>query len=215
METPKNPLSIDYRIREGLGRIATAMRVDDWNRAKLIGVNPTQLSILTFLESRGEDGVSVKEISNQLGVTQPSATESISTMERKGLLRKQPGQTDRRGVTVVITDAGADALLAADKLPTMTERSIAGLEKDVQVELLVALVRMIRQLQQADSFPVQRMCVTCRFFEPFAHADGSSPHHCHFVNASFGQHDLRIDCREHEQADPAYQAATWKAFTQG
>ncbi|MGE7370385.1 MarR family winged helix-turn-helix transcriptional regulator [Neorhizobium sp. NPDC001467] len=215
METPKNPLSINYRIREGLGRLATALRMDDWAKAKTIGVNPAQLAILTLLESRGRNGVAVREISSQLGVSQPSATDSINALERKGLLRKQRGLADRRSVDIVLTEEGANALVAADTLPTIIERSIGSLEKDVQVELLVTLVQMIRQMQQTDGFPLQRMCVTCRFFDPYIHADDHSPHHCNFVNASFGQRDLRVDCRDHEQADPARQAATWKAFTQG
>jgi hypothetical protein len=49
METPKDPFSISVRIREGLSRLATAMRVDDWDRAKAAGLNPTQLAILTLL----------------------------------------------------------------------------------------------------------------------------------------------------------------------
>jgi hypothetical protein len=47
------------------------------------------------------------------------------------------------------------------------------------------------------------------------HADTARPHQCDFVNASFGQRDLRIECREHETAPPDSRAATWEAFQGG
>lgn len=215
METPKDPFSISVRIREGLSRLATAMRVDDWDRAKAVGLNPTQLAILTLLEGRRESGLGVKEIAAHLGVSQPTATDSINALERKGYLAKRPGETDRRTVRVVATADGIAVLHTADAGDGLAERAIGCLDDREQEDLLLTLIKMIRHLQETDAIPVQRMCVTCRHFAPFAHADAARPHHCHFVDAAFGQRDLRLDCRDHEEADPAFRAATRKAFQPG
>lgn len=215
MTTPKPPLSINHRIREGLARLATVQRVDDWNRAKVSGLNPTQLAILTLLEGRGANGLGVKEIAAHLGVSQPTATDSIQALERKGYLAKRPGETDRRAVRVALTSAGNEALSAADITEDLAEKAIASLDAQEQEDLLLMLIKMIRHLQEAEAIPVQRMCVTCRHFAPFAHADAARPHHCNFVDAAFGQRDLRIDCRDHEEADPASRAATREAFQPG
>jgi len=106
-------------------------------------------------------------------------------------------------------------LTTGDDAETSMARAVDVLGREEQEALLLALVRVIRQLQEIDAIPVQRMCSTCRYFDPFIHADADRPHHCHYVNASFGQRDIRIDCREHETADPASQAATWDVFTKG
>ena len=79
----------------------------------------------------------------------------------------------------------------------------------------MTLVTMIKRLQDAGAIPIQRMCVSCRHFRPYAHADAAKPHHCAFVNAAFGQRDLRIECRDHSMADPSLQAATWGVFHKG
>jgi DNA-binding MarR family transcriptional regulator len=215
MEIPANSLSINYRIREGMARVAMAMRVDDWTRSKPAGLNPTQLAILSALASRAHAGLGVKEIAGELGVSQPTATDSINALERKGYVRKQPAIADKRAVVITPTNEGLDMFATTSRLPSLTERSLAALDSDVQVVLLVTLIQVIRNLQQLDGFPVQRMCVTCRFFEPFVHDDEVQPHQCNFVNASFGQRDLRIECREHEQADPAFEAANWETFKKG
>lgn len=215
METPKTPFSMNHRIREGLSRIATALRVDEWNRAKAAGLNPTQLAILTLLEGRGDSGLGVKEIAAHLGVSQPTATDSINALERKGYIAKRPGETDRRAVSVMLTAGGAAALQTADIGEGLAGQAVGALDDGEQEDLLLSLVRMIRHLQETDAIPVQRMCVSCRYFAPFAHADAAQPHHCHFVDAAFGQRELHIDCRDHEEADPASRAATWDAFQTG
>ncbi|WP_261334210.1 MarR family winged helix-turn-helix transcriptional regulator [Rhizobium leguminosarum] len=213
METPKNPLSLNYRIREGLSRLAMAMRVDEWERAKAIGLNPTQLAILTLLEGR-KGGLGVKEIAAHLGVSQPTATDSINALGKKGHVEKRAGQGDRRSIGVHLTPAGL-AALRHDTEGQLAEQAIGSLDDGEQQQLLITLVKMIRHLQEKDAIPVQRMCVTCRYFAPFVHADEERPHHCHFVNASFGQRELRVDCRDHELADPSSRAATWETFETG
>lgn len=214
METPKNPTSIQHRIREGLSRVSMVMRADDWNRAKLAGINPTQLSILELLEGRAE-GLGVKDIAFHLGVSQPTATDSIAALERKGYVEKRQTENDRRGVRVGITDEGLAALRTGDASEGLAEQATEALATHEQEDLLVMLVKMIRELQVRDAIPIQRMCTSCRYFAPFAHADAALPHHCKFVDAAFGQRDLRIDCRDHETADPAIRAATWNAFENG
>jgi DNA-binding MarR family transcriptional regulator len=212
METPKNPLSINYRIREGLARMAMVGRVDDWSRAKAASLNPTQLAILTLLDGR-KDGMGVKDIAAHLGVSQPTATDSILSLEKKGLVVKQTSPADKRAVSIMITPDGVAAL--GHEGSDLAERAVSSLDPTEQEDLLLALIKMIRHLQEQNAIPVQRMCVTCRYFGPFAHPGSDQPHHCHLVDAAFGQRALRVDCREHEQADPPSRAATWEAFQAG
>lgn len=211
METPDQAKSLRHRVREGLSRVATALRVDDWSRAKAGGVNPTQYAILDHLDGRPA-GLGVKDIAFQLGVSQPTATDSIAALERRGLVAKQIDPNDRRAVNVRLTAGGGAALRAGNALSGVAEMAVSALSADRQQDLLVTLVTLIRQLQEAGAIPIQRMCVSCRYFRPNAHADAARPHHCAFVDAAFGAPDLRIDCREHETADPAFRAAAWNVF---
>lgn len=214
METPDIATPIHARIVEGLERIATALKSDDWSRAQAAGVNPTQLSILRTLEGRNA-GLSVKDLSFQLGVSQPTVTDSILALERKSLVEKRPDPADGRAVRVVITDTGRAAVQAGDAATGTVGQAAAARDDEDQELLLVQLVSLIRQLQEQGAIPIQRMCVSCRYFRPYAHDDAARPHHCNFVDAAFGQQDLRIDCRDHETADPSVRAATWATFQKG
>lgn len=214
MESPVVATPLNNRLREGLARIGMVLRTDDWMRARDAGLNPTQMSILEALEGR-VTGLSVKEIALNLGVSQPSATDSIAALERKGSVVKQPVPGDRRAVTVCITEAGRQSLAAITAAEGAADQAIRALSEAEQEDLLISLIKMIRHMQEAGVIPVQRMCASCRYFRPFVHADKARPHQCAFVNASFGQRDLRIECREHEAAPPDSRAATWEAFQGG
>ena len=53
---------------------------------------------------------------------------------------------------------------------------------------------------------------TCTHFRPHAHADAACPHHCTFVDAAFGDANLRLDCGDHEPAPAEAAAALWRRF---
>ena len=207
--------ALPNRIRQGMDRVSTVLRADQWSAAQIVGLNPTQISVLGFLAGRGTNGVKVKDIAHHLGVSQPTATDSIAALERKGCVQKLASSDDARTTRVRISGGGRKLLKTVGLVTSATEKSIAQLSPLEQADLLLLLVKLIRQLQLADAIPVQRMCVSCKHFRTYIHAGAVNPHHCAFVNAAFGNRDLRIDCDDHDTADPATQAATWSAFTNG
>ncbi|HEV7309200.1 MarR family winged helix-turn-helix transcriptional regulator [Ensifer sp.] len=210
-ETNSTPPLVD-RIGDGLSRVATAMRTEAWTAADAIGLNPTQLQILTFLVARGSTGMRVKQIAAYLGVSQPTTTDSINALLRKGLVEKRADPSDARALSVAATEQGEDALRQAGRLASATEDAIAGLSRLEQQDLLTHLVKIIRNLQTSGAIPEQRMCVNCRYFRPNAHDDPQTPHHCAFVDAAFGPAQLRIDCGEYEGAAKDAQDAAWHIF---
>ncbi|MCU0818250.1 MAG: MarR family transcriptional regulator [Beijerinckiaceae bacterium] len=207
-----SPLSL--RLRDGLERIAAVIRADQWSSAHALGLTPTQVNILALLAGRN-DAVRVKDIAHHLGVSAPTATDSIAALERKGLVAKAGIAGDARAVAIVIQPEGRAMLQAVGLAASASGAALAALPEADQTRLLGLLVTLIRHLQQAGALPAQRLCVTCRHFRPNVYPDAENPHHCAFVNAAFGNRDLRLDCGEHETADPALQAATWMAFTTG
>jgi DNA-binding MarR family transcriptional regulator len=213
--SPFGTIPISRRIRDGIDRIGAVLRADQWSAAQTVGLSPTQNSILAFLAGRGDAGMRVKEIATHLGVSQPSATDSIAALERKQFVQKISDQNDARAIGVSITLAGRAILKAAGMVTAATDNALAALTISEQTDLLLLLTKIMRHLQIAGSVPVQRMCVSCAYFRPNIHSGADHPHHCAFVNAAFGDRDLRIDCGDHKTADPATQATTWMAFENG
>jgi DNA-binding MarR family transcriptional regulator len=201
------------RLRDGLDRIAAALRADQWSAAGSASLNPTQVQVLAFLAGRGEEGTRVKEIAGHLGVSPPTATDSIAALERKGLIEKQQDASDARATRVLINAAGRNVLRSTGMAHSATVAALAALPPDEQTELLILEIKVIRHLQETGAISPQRLCVSCHHFRPNAHDGSARPHHCTFVDAAFGNPDLRIDCHDHEPADPAKLDQNWKVFT--
>jgi DNA-binding MarR family transcriptional regulator len=204
-----SPLS--RRLREGLDRIGAAMRAERWDTAEGASLNPTQLDALAFVAGR-ERGVRLRAVADQLGVTQPTATDSVAALVRKGLVTKTADPDDGRAVVLRATPAGREICRDIDASESAIERALSSLPAKEQQTLLHLVIKTIRALQEAKAIAPQRLCVTCRHFRPFAHEDAELPHHCALVDAAFGGRHLRLDCPEQEEAPPAERDAAWSVF---
>lgn len=207
---PRTPLP--DRLQDGLERLASLNRVEQWRTASAQGLNPTQLMLLNLLGRPGFDDLRVQDIARELGLSQPTVTDSLIALERKGLVARMSDAQDRRAVRNRLTEQGRAALLSLRGGLTLTGKALSGLSPQEQGDLLGLLIKMIRALLDDGQMPMQRMCVTCRHFRPQASPGTDTPHFCDFVSAPFGSQDLRIDCGEHDAAPPDRLAATWRNF---
>jgi DNA-binding MarR family transcriptional regulator len=213
MTGPDHPPPTRHRrIRDGLDRIAAVVRGEAWRAAEALGLTATQLRALTLLSARA-GGLRVRDLAAQLGVSQPTATDSVTALERKGLVTKLPDPDDARAVRLRLSEAGDAIVRGLDHATTDLDRALGTLPPARLDALHDAVVATIRALQEAGAIPAQRMCVTCSYFRPHASGDPAAPHFCAFVRAALPTRDLRLDCGEHDAADPARQAATWQAFS--
>jgi DNA-binding MarR family transcriptional regulator len=206
---PDEPL--ERRVTTGLAKIGIALKQQAWAEAGGRGLTPTQGQVLALLRAN-PDGLRLGTLAEQLGVTAATTSDSVAALQRKGLVAKKPSIGDGRGVVVVLTSAGSLEAAAAAAWPDFLLEAVGELSPAEQATFLRALVAMIRTLQEKGRIPVARMCVSCRFFRPYQHDDLLRPHHCAFVDAPFGDAELRLDCPDHRTA-PADQAAhNWDVF---
>ena len=192
---------LGQRIAEGLSKLGTALRHQAWRQASPRGLTPTQGQILTLLRSR--PGATLAQVAEALAVRPATASDAVKSLEAKGLLSKtrQPG--DARLLSLQLTADGERTAAEAVQWPEFLAEAVDQLDDGERRVLLRAVLRMIVALQRRGEIPVARMCVNCHHFRPRVHADPLRPHHCAYVDAPFGDTDLRVDCREHEPAPEA------------
>jgi DNA-binding MarR family transcriptional regulator len=197
------------RLMDGLDRFASAMRAEVRRSVASRGLNPAQDAILRLLLARPA-GLRVRVLAGHLGVRQPTVTDSVIALERKGLVRRQADPADARATIVKVTPDAVARPAAA--VPSLAAAALANLTEAEQASLLQTLIKLIWSLQLRQAIPPQRICVTCKYFRPNVHPEPAEPHHCAFVDAPFGNRALRLDCAEHEQAGAPEMARNWNAF---
>jgi DNA-binding MarR family transcriptional regulator len=202
------------RIATGLHKISLVLRQAAWQEHGPHGLTPTQAQLLTLLAA-GKSGRTLSGLAAELGVTAATASDSLSALERKRLVVKRRAADDGRALAVTPTAAGRRLARRLALWPDFLLAALEELDVDERDVFQRALVKMIRSLQEQRRIPVARMCVECRFFRPYVHADGRAPHHCAFVDAPFGDRELRIDCADQLPLPPEEADALWREFLAG
>jgi DNA-binding MarR family transcriptional regulator len=206
------------RLAAGLSRLSVALRAGQWRLAEAHGLTPTQAGALALLAARGGPGrpaPRLSDIAGQLGISRPSASDTVAALERKGLVRRQPDPRDARAAGLVLTGSGEAVAREAGDWPAVL-LDVAGDLPPAEGEVLLRLVtKLIRGLQLRGAIAPGRLCVTCRYFRPYAHGDASAPHHCAFVDAPFGDRHLRLDCPEQDPLPAGEAEAVWARFVSG
>jgi DNA-binding MarR family transcriptional regulator len=190
---------LPHRLATGLARVAVAMQLAADDPAAGLERTLGQQQLLLLLSHR-RDGYMLADLAADVGMTAPATESSISTLVREGLVVMRPAAGSPSDVLVTITDRGraqAPELMhwASDLLAELRNLNEIG-----QRQLLHVVTGHIRRLQRQGQIPVVKMCLSCRFFDEYAHPGTGDPHHCRLVDAAFGHQLLRVRCPEQEPA---------------
>ena len=199
----KSDLPLPKKLSAAMSRVAVAMRADSWESFGNEGLNPTQGQILKLLDRR-EHPLRLSEIAEELAVTAATVSDSVATLAEKGLVRKGKSEIDGRALAITLLRKGRNLLNRLDVQQLSLESATSQLSQVDQISMYRSLLLIIHRLQQAGKIPIDRMCVTCRFFRANTHNNPKRPHHCGLVDVAIGDRTLRNNCPEHQIADPQY-----------
>ena len=204
---------IEARVAAGLGKVGAALRTEAWRGATVEGLTPTQGQALVLLQDEAR-GLRLTPISAALGISAATASDTLSALVKKGLVERGADPVDRRAAAFRLTPTGRDAAVRTAGWPEFLVEAVAALDPTERSALYGSLIKVIRSIQETGAISVQRMCVSCRYFQPNVRPDDAArPHVCGFVGAPFGDGHLRLDCREHETASPQDRDSLWRRYT--
>ncbi len=208
-ETPTSTLP--QALAGALRRLAQLAHTSSWDQWAVQRLTPTQRKILQLLGSRDES-LSLSAVARELGVTAATACDSVSALENKKLVCKRRSTKDGRALALLLTEEGQQAAKQLAALPDPLWGAFDALATNEQETLYRLSIKMLRGLQESGRLPASRMCVRCKFFDPFRYEGSRTPHHCHREQMALADGQLRIDCAIFEAGDPAKQAALWERF---
>ncbi|MBN9480521.1 MAG: MarR family transcriptional regulator [Bordetella sp.] len=108
-----------------------------------LGVTPGQYTALSLLAAQRNQ--SSAEMARKAGVTPQSMSETISGLERKGLIVRAENPEHRRILNITLTEKGQALLAQCDaRADALEERLLQGLSPD-QVEILRQALQTIIQ----------------------------------------------------------------------
>lgn len=156
------------------------------------GLLPVQWEILRYLDRANRFSCTPAAVTAYLGLTKGTVSQSLNTLEARGLLRKQVDPKDRRGRRLSLSAKGR-LLLRRDPLAESIA-AIDGLTKKSQTALADSLQAMLSARLDAQGRQPFGQCHTCTYFTE-VHDDGD-PHYCSLLQEALSADDAEAICIE-------------------
>lgn len=117
-------------------------------RAARLGFSPGQFPIL--LELWSEDGLTQKQLLERIDIEQATMANTLSRMERDGLVARRPHPSDKRAQLVFLTNKAAamqvEAIEAAMAADTDLLKDFRQFERELLLEYIRRVLENARQL---------------------------------------------------------------------
>ena len=177
-----------------LERLSSLTRAWFRQHPLLAELQPIQLSALMYLARCNRYSNTPLAVTEYLGLTKGTVSQSLKVLEAKGLIVKLPDPRDKRSVHLQLTDS-AHALLAVLLPPDFLVAGEVGMG-DRAGPLVLLLEQLLREVQRSADVPSFGLCHTCRFHrtvegEPF----------CGLTQEPLAGADVVLICREHQAVE--------------
>jgi DNA-binding MarR family transcriptional regulator len=191
-DSADRPDDLPGKVVAALDRIARGVRAHRQVIATRAGVTPLQADLVRTLAEGTPPEAQPSSLAVEVGVSQPTASDALSALVRKGLLRRTTTPGDRRSSTYTLTVHGAELADELRRADAVLHEAVTVLSAADQEHALGTLLELISSLLSSGVLRVARTCPTCRFFEPGPTA------RCGLLQAPLALSDYRVNCPEHD-----------------
>ncbi|MGE0227580.1 MAG: MarR family winged helix-turn-helix transcriptional regulator [Dehalococcoidia bacterium] len=193
--SPDRPDDLAGKVVAALDRVARSQRSRRQSVAVRHGITPLQADLLLTLSLGEPPAPAVGLLARELGVSQPTVTDSLHALERKQLVVRHRHPADARRASFVLTPIGSQLVAELAAAEHELVETVAELARPEQEAMLEYTLDLIARLAERGFITVARTCFTCRYHEH----DGAG-HRCALLDMTIGPADLRVNCPEHELA---------------
>jgi DNA-binding MarR family transcriptional regulator len=129
----------------GLLRTADVIRRRIASVVEPYGITTQQYNVLRILRGAGPAGLPVLTIAGRLIESTPGMTRLLDRLVKKGLVRREHSQSDRRQVICVLTPAGHELLRRVDPVVVKADETLLGHLEETRIRTLIRLLDDIRE----------------------------------------------------------------------
>ncbi len=175
-------------------RIANLFRNELRRTGADYGLQPVQIEALHYLSVCNRYSDTPMGVTEYLGQTKGTISQSLNVLARKGFLVKKPDVKDKRVTRLRVSSQGRKLLARAIPSAQLTA-ACTHMDSDSQAEITAALLQLLRALQRANAMRSFGVCHTCRYHQVVAEG-----YRCGLTEEPLQAAETQFICREHEAA---------------
>lgn len=188
----KSNLIYDY-----VERLSELLRIDSRKAGAAHGLQPVQLEVLHYLTICNQYSDTPMAVTEYLGQTKGTVSQTLKVLEKKELLSKQLDKNDKRIYHLKVTIKGK-RLLNKTIPTTMFVNACEEISDKKQSEIEASLQQLVITLLQSNNMKTFGVCSSCRHNSK-TEDDG---YFCNLVQQPLTDNEIHLICREHESIVP-------------
>lgn len=149
------------------------------------GMQLVHFEILQYLSICNDYSNTAQAVSEYLGQTKGSISQSLKTMEKLSYIKRQPSLEDKRVTKLSLTTTGEQCLQEI--------ANSCGLHCTDDVALIESIKILLVEWQGGGDKQGFGQCLSCSYHRKLDNGDFQ----CGLTKASLSRHDIRKICREH------------------
>ncbi|MDX2506110.1 MAG: MarR family winged helix-turn-helix transcriptional regulator [Gammaproteobacteria bacterium] len=181
------------QIYDYIERLGNLLRTGSRHDLAEYGLQPIHLEVLHYLSLCNRYSDTPMGVTDYLGQTKGTVSQTLKVLEKKRLLSKHPDSNDKRITHLKISSAGKKLIdeiipssLFIHACEQLTERS--------QTQTIKALKELLQAIQYANSMKSFGVCHTCRYNQK----NENNGYFCELTQESLSSDDIQLICREHQ-----------------
>lgn len=173
-------------------RIANLLRNENRKTAVSFGLQPVHIEALSYLSRCNRYSDTPAAVTEFLGATKGTVSQSLQVLEKKGLIEKTRDLRDKRIQHLRITDGGKN-VLSTMVPPPLFHEALLMVQDKTDHNLSDDLTVLLKSLQVSHGSRSFGACYSCAFFNSH-----EGLHQCGLTREPLSEEDSRQICREHE-----------------
>ena len=188
------------RIASLIERIGNLLRSGERGLGAESGLQPVHIQILSYLSQCNRYSNTPAGVTEFIGSTKGTTSQSINILEKKGFIIKIPDKEDRRMIHLELT-AKAKGIIDNTFPPKEFSKTLDELSAGDSELLFQLLTKLLVRIQYLNDGRVFGVCHTCRHFKKYGLGE---THQCGLTQEPLSERESFQICREHQE--PAQRA---------
>ncbi len=181
------PEAPSFRVLDLLDRLCRVLASE--NRSDTL--NSAQHAALAYLARANRFSRSPSHVADYLCTTRGTASQTLKSLEAKGLIEKAAIADDRRSIAYEVTETGRESLRGPDGIAAAIDRVKEARSERFGDTLAAVLAERLKD----GGFRSFGICRTCRY-----HQQQSGRRHCGLLNLDLQDDEAGQLCHEHVAA---------------
>lgn len=180
------------KIYDYIERLSELLRSETRQVGISHGLQPVQLEVLHYLSLCNRFSDTPMAVTEYLGQTKGTVSQTLKVLEKKQLLAKQIDANDKRVTHLRLTAEGEKILQQCLPTPAF-HQTCAQLSAAQQNEIEQALNVLLRTILRSNQMKSFGACHTCQH----NHKTAAGGYYCNLVQQPLSVEDVALICREH------------------